>query len=163
MINYRSLFSVIIIGLLFFIGCEKDSTLESHEDYSVTELLNISEDKFTKEAKAQIILRWKDTVDNGDDPMNSGCHMEYATQNGTCPDGQGVYFGGDSCSSARKLIEYTNSSCHKRDPIDTKVYDCHRLCVSKGYWFGRCKNDFNACGNGNPSAYCKCFRRRPQT
>ena len=80
-------------------------TPESHEDYSASELEALIQGEDRKRNKGGVILRWKDTVDGGDDPMKAGCHMEYNTVQ--CTD-KGVYFGGDSCINSRKLMEYTN-------------------------------------------------------
>jgi len=131
---------------------------ESHADYSVTELEAIMKGEVAYKNKKGVVLRWKDTVDGGDSPMTSGCHLEYQTAD--CSDA-GVYFGGDSCITARKLMEYTNAECHEREPIDLETYDCNKVCTDEGHWFGRCKIEANAC-DGQPSAYCRCFDRPPE-
>jgi len=128
---------------------------KSHADYSVLELEALSKVRANQQKQKGLIFRYKDTVDGGDDPMKAGCHLTHGTKD--CSD-KGVHFGADQCVTGRKLMEYTNSACHERDPIDLETHDCKKVCQRKGFSSGICRIVWNACA-GNPSAKCTCTRR----
>jgi len=102
-----------------------------------------------------------DTVDNGHDVLNAGCHVEYLSE--SCSEGEVIGVVGDSCLSPTTINEYTNASiCHEHDnetsPADIAAVNCDAVCGSRG---GRCEVVENACSAGGitvDSARCVCNR-----
>ena len=95
----------------------------------------------------------------GNKPFIAGCHVAYSDVN--CTKDREVYIG-DRCvliGKVLKLKEWTNAGCHKPGAgggIDITVYDCDKLCKSKGHAVGECKETVpQVCGKFS-SAYCKC-------
>lgn len=94
---------------------------------------------------------YRDERDNGIDPENPGCSVEYDRP--WCPQvPTGKQFG-DRCLTQFKLEEHYNQECHEpNDPNHFRVIDCDAYCGSRP---GRCEvvNDF--CGSAD-SARCVC-------
>lgn len=102
---------------------------------------------------------FKDTVDNGNDALTAGCHVEYLTN--ACDKRQVIGVSGDRCLSKASIDEYTNNqTCHEHNtnttPADISSLNCSEVCGSRG---GRCETVSNACAIGSvtsDSARCVC-------
>src|SRR5437899_172801 len=88
---------------------------------------------------------YMEKVDNGDDPLNPGCHYEYTDS--ACSQAGESFYMGDFCADSTHLVEFTLTKCHP--PRCRKTHDCKKA-------FGtNCVTDANFCGDGLDSAHCE--------
>jgi LruC domain-containing protein len=104
---------------------------------------------------------WIDTVDNGNDPFNAGCHLQYT--DAICNNRDLNQYGDVCHQNGLDLTEWTDRMCHPAQPLDHRTAYCDFLCKTQNNPAkdGCCETVRINCGNDPmmPSARCKCVNQ----